>query len=105
MKRNGDNGSPCRRPRLRANSFVGEPLTRTDALLEDKQALIHLLHLLGKPIIFMLSRRNPQFTESYALSKSTLKSITSNFFFFAHETTSFTISGPSKIFLFSTKAD
>ncbi|KAL4583335.1 hypothetical protein LXL04_007905 [Taraxacum kok-saghyz] len=92
MKRKGDSGSPCLNPLSIANSFVGDPLTSTDALAEPKQPLIHILHLLPYPNCSSMDWRYSQLIELKALSKSTLNKRSFFFVFFAHEQSSFTMS-------------
>ncbi|KAJ0911723.1 hypothetical protein HanRHA438_Chr06g0266311 [Helianthus annuus] len=64
IKRNGDNGSPCRIPLCNLNSVVGDPLTRTEAHEDVKHAPIHFIQRLGNFIAFKVARRNFQFNES-----------------------------------------
>ncbi|KAL4559729.1 hypothetical protein LXL04_031874 [Taraxacum kok-saghyz] len=44
MKRNGESESPCRTPLEMGNSFVGDLLTKTDALEDERHSMIQALH-------------------------------------------------------------
>src|SRR3954471_20405625 len=65
-KRKGDNGSPCLKPLLTTNSFVGLPLTTTDILLLKINNSIHFLHLSPNPILTKRYLRKFHDTLSYA---------------------------------------
>ncbi|KAM0016882.1 hypothetical protein Hdeb2414_s0028g00701721 [Helianthus debilis subsp. tardiflorus] len=104
MNRDGERGSTCLRPLLKANSSVGEPLTKTEPLPDFRQPAIQLTQVLGNPIQSRTFNRNFQFKVLYALAKSTFKIKTFFLAFFAQDTTSLTTRGPSKIFLSPTKA-
>ncbi|KAJ0558705.1 hypothetical protein HanIR_Chr07g0339371 [Helianthus annuus] len=105
MKRKGAMGSPCRSPCLIGNSLVGEPFTMTEALPEFKRPRIHWRCLSGNPKVFKTVRRKFQFNVSYAFSKSTLKTISFFFDFFAQDMISLIMRDPSVMFRPPTKAD
>ena len=75
--RSGDNGSPCRTPRLHWNFLPGTPLRMTDEFPVDKIVLIHEIHLLGKPIRLRICVMATCSTVSNAFSKSSLRMIAS----------------------------
>ncbi|KAL4591907.1 hypothetical protein LXL04_004882 [Taraxacum kok-saghyz] len=104
MKRKGERGSPCLTPFVILNSFVF-PFTKTEARADSRHPYIHILHFPPNPICIRVESRNPQLTESNALSKSTLNSRIFFFDFFAQAHVSLTMRGPSRMFLPSTYAD
>jgi hypothetical protein len=75
--RSGDNGSPCRTPRLQWNFLPCTPLRMTDEFPDDKIVLIHEIHLLGKPIRLWIYVTATCSTVSNAFSKLSLRMIAS----------------------------
>lgn len=56
-KRNGETGSPCRRPLSIENSIVGLPFTSTETAVEEKQPRIYNLHFSVNFICFIIESR------------------------------------------------
>lgn len=104
IKIKGDSGSPCGTPSSLLNSEVGDPLTNTADLVQDKIPLIHLSQVPGKPICCIMEMMKSQFNESKAFSKSILKQKASILRFFNQARISFNMRGPSSIFLSDRKA-
>lgn len=87
---NGDNGSPCLRPRLDGNSLVGDPLISQEILVVPSIDLIQEHHLLLNFIASMVLRRNSQLTVSKAFLKSSLRMSPFALLFWMECTTSLT---------------
>ena len=87
-------GHPDAVPSLTGIHKLGFPLTKIEAVAVVIHSFIHFLHNTGNAIFCMTTSRYPQSTESYAFSKSTLKSSSSFFVFHASSTTSFAIRIP-----------
>lgn len=49
IKRKGDNESPCLRPLVALNFPLGLPLIIIERFVDERQPLIHSLHLTAKP--------------------------------------------------------
>ncbi|KAL4571480.1 hypothetical protein LXL04_018241 [Taraxacum kok-saghyz] len=77
VKRKGDIGSPCLNPLSILNSGVGDPLTRTDIALDEKQAFIHPLQISPKFIASIISSR----CDAYVLRHMLTDSINLRIFF------------------------
>lgn len=99
LNRKRDKGSPYRRPLLGLNSSVGDPLTMTEHLEDWRHSRIQPLHLTPKPNSFIIDKRQPQLTESYAFWKSSLRTTPFFLLTFHQSTISLAIKTPSSMFL------
>jgi len=86
-------------------SSVGLPFTRINILPPHAQTFILFTQTSHIPTLLIIYTKNPQSTESYAFSKSTLRTKHSRFNFFAKFTTSLTTSTLSTKCRPFTKAD
>lgn len=104
MKINGDRGSPYGTPRSQLNSAVGDPFIKIADRVDERIPFIHLSHISGNTICCIMEIMKSQCKESKAFSKSILKTYASLFHFLSHAIISFSMSGPSSMFLSERKA-
>lgn len=69
----GDNGSPCLTPHLQWNTFPGTPFSRTDDVPVWRMDFIQEVHLLPKPLCFIIFRIASCSILSSAFSKSNFR--------------------------------
>lgn len=105
LKRKGDRGSPCLRPRYSLKKSEGEPLIKIAADADIVQERIHSLHFNGKFICSITQSRYFQETLSNALWKSSFIIIASDLLFLHVSIISLAINAPSNICLPFIKED